>query len=1227
MNIHPVRGAYHLSATGGDLGDWQLGIRLREQERRTLNITLKQAVSIEGRLLMLDDITPHVAVSVQAIRDEEVIDTTFSDERGRYCFINLKPGRYQVQCQVLGGYVYYGQDGKEAKGQRGNGFDTQAAGLSAEGGAGLSRAKPVSKLSKPTQPKPQYGETLQVEKDKKLSGIDFCFAPFKKGTWKNYSSLDGLAHNDVFAIYEDPDGMMWFGTQGGVSRYDGKEFVNLTTKNGLVHNCVTAIHRDSDGAMWFGTNEGVSHYDGKKFVNFTTDDGLVNNRVRAIHRANVDELWFGTYDGVSRYDGEGFVTFNAHDGLPGNFITAMNGGADGVMWFGTTLGLCRYDGKRFVSFTTKDGLPHNYVSHIYLDHEGVLWVGTHGGVAREVYPEERRDGKQFVSLTTKDGLLISGILAIYIDLDDVVWFGTWSGVCRYDGKAFVNFTTEDGLGDNGIRAIHRGSDGTMWFGTPRGGVSRYNEDEFITFTTKDGLANDDVHAIHRDSDGIMWLGTGGGLFRYDEKTFVSFTPGDGLVNRINVIYREPDGVIWFGGRWEGISRYDGENIVNFTSDDVLPHNYVYAIHRTHDGVIWFGTGWATGGGATRYDGKEFVTFTTQDGLVGNTVYAICEEPHGALWFGTDCGLSCYDGRKFVNFTTKEGLVNNSVSVIHRNPDGVMWFGTGGGISRYDGKKFANFTTQDGLAHDFITTIYRDPDDVLWFGTDGGGVCMYDGTAWSSLDSRDGLAGNSVRSIDPAPDGSLWFGTNGGLTRYRRSSIPPRVRIASVKIDGEYTELEGISFITVGNHIVIEYSAIDFKTVPEKRQYRCRIVEIDSDWRGKPKASVGFDTQATQPKAFGRPTKAAQFEWIPRKAGTYTFQVQAIGRDLNYSKPATLSLTVQPDPVLVSMQTEINHLRREAGQKYHFENIIGHSDGIRQVHALMTRAIDSGLTVLIIGETGTGKELVAKAIHYHSPRKDYPLLELNCGAVPKDLVASTLFGHRKGAFTGASEDKMGLFEAASRGTLLLDEIGEMPQDAQVHLLRVLEEHKIQRLGEENISRDVDVRIIAMTNRDLFKEVEAGRFREDLYYRVSEFPIHIPPLRERPEDITLLAEHFLQEIDKELDGFAPDVFEMLQSYAWPGNVRELRNVIRRAAAFVEEGKQIQAYHFPPQITQGESLIQAIISEQVGLSASLNRLQRRLIEDALKKCDGNRTHAARMLKIDRSNLIRLMRRLDIK
>jgi two-component system response regulator HydG len=374
----------------------------------------------------------------------------------------------------------------------------------------------------------------------------------------------------------------------------------------------------------------------------------------------------------------------------------------------------------------------------------------------------------------------------------------------------------------------------------------------------------------------------------------------------------------------------------------------------------------------------------------------------------------------------------------------------------------------------------------------------------------------------------------------------------------------------------------------------------------------------------KPTEDTAFDCIFDKPGEYTFEVQAINRDLNYSEPASLSLTIEPDPVLVSMQTELSHLRREVGRKYQFRNIIGRSIGIAQVRVLMERAIDSGLTVLISGETGTGKELVAKAIHHNSQRKASPLLDLNCGAIPKDLLTSELFGHCKGAFTGAYEDKIGLFEAASGGTILLDEVSEMPQDSQVHLLRVLEEHKVQRLGE-HISRDVDVRVIAMTNRDLMKEVLEGRFREDLYYRLSVFPISVPPLRERPEDVPILAEHFLQEIDKQLDGFAPDVFKMLQSYSWPGNVRELRNAIHRAAALAED--KIQTYHFPPEITRGESLIQDIASERLGLSASVETLQRRLIEDALRECNGNHTYAARMLKMHRSNFVRLMKRLGVE
>lgn len=317
-------------------------------------------------------------------------------------------------------------------------------------------------------------------------------------------------------------------------------------------------------------------------------------------------------------------------------------------------------------------------------------------------------------------------------------------------------------------------------------------------------------------------------------------------------------------------------------------------------------------------------------------------------------------------------------------------------------------------------------------------------------------------------------------------------------------------------------------------------------------------------------------------------------------------------------------------KYDFQNIIGRSDSIEKVRALMERAIDSELTVLITGDTGTGKELVAQAIHYNSSRKDGPLLDRNCGAIPKELLASDLFGHRKGAFTGADADRMGLFEAASGGTILLDEVGEMPQDAQIHVLRVLEEREVRRLGG-NINRDVDVRIIAMTNRDLKEWVKTGAFREDLYYRLSVFPIRIPPLRERTDDISLLAEHFLHQAciqqSKKINGFSPDAMDMLTSYTWPGNVRELQNAIYLAAALAEENGRIQISYFPSHIMQEDSLIEELASERIGYQESVDRFRRRLVENALRESGGNRNEAARLIGMDPSNLRALIKRLGIK
>jgi len=1144
-------------------------MNITEKEHRS---SMEEAISIEGTLLMLDDATPHVAVPVQAMQDGKAVVTALSDGSGKYRFVNLKRGRYQVRCHVLDDYVYYGEGGSTVDDE--------------------SRAV-----------------FLQIKPGLTRDNIDFRFAPFKKGTWRTYTTLDGLAHNAAGRIYRDPDGIMWFGTEGGgISRYDGKKFSNLTTKDGLAGKIVWAIHRDPDGIMWFGLTGGLSRYDGKEFRNFTTENGLPSNVVFAIHRDPDGIMWFGTeYGGVSRYDGKEFRNFTTEDGLVGDRVFVVHRDPDGVMWFGAReAGVSRYDGKEFQNLTTEDGLASNMVSVIHRDPDGVLWFGTEGGGI------SRYDGKEFRNLTTEDGLAHNVVHAIHRDPDGVMWFGTNGGASRYNGKSFVNFTREDGLGNNVVHEIYRDPDGVMWFATgsigadARGGVSRYDEEGFVNFTARDGLANNSVHTMHSDPDDVLWFGTSGGLSLYDGEHFTNFTTADGLPgDRIIKINSDLDGVIWVSALWNGVSRYDGKEFTNFTVENGLLHNIVPAIYCDPDGTLWFGSV----GGVFSYDGSKFTNLTSTESLRGN-VWVIYREPNGVMWFGMwRGGLSRYDGTKFVNFTAKDGLVDSDIFDIYSAPDGLMWIATCGGVSLYDGKSFTNFTTEDGLSHNYVNVVYRDLGGRMWFGTDGGGVSCYDGNAWTSLDTRDGLAGNSVQSIHQAPDGSLWFATDGGVTRYRRSPVFPKVCIVSVTAGQTYYDPGAIPAFTVGTRITVEYDSIDLKTIPEKRQYRFRLREMDSDWR--------------------KPTRDTHFDLTFQQPGKYTFEVQAIDRDLNYSEPAIMNLTVQPDPVLVSMQAELNHLRQEVGQEYHFESIIGRSAGIRQVHALMERAIDSGLTVLITGETGTGKELVAKAIHYNSLRKSCPFLDRNCGAIPKDLLASDLFGHRKGAFTGANEDKKGLFESASGGTVLLDEIGEMPEEAQIHLLRVLQELRIQRLGEMQL-RDVDVRVIATTNRDLAAEVEEGRFREDLYYRLNVFPIHIPPLRERTGDIPLLAEHFLEETchqqNKGLSGFATGVLDILSSYPWPGNVRELEHEIYRAVALAEEYTKIQTYHFSSKVTRGESLIQKIASEGTDYVEAVNNFRRRFIEQVLTECAGNRHEAARRLGMDRSNLIKLIRRLGI-
>jgi two-component system, NtrC family, response regulator HupR/HoxA len=326
-----------------------------------------------------------------------------------------------------------------------------------------------------------------------------------------------------------------------------------------------------------------------------------------------------------------------------------------------------------------------------------------------------------------------------------------------------------------------------------------------------------------------------------------------------------------------------------------------------------------------------------------------------------------------------------------------------------------------------------------------------------------------------------------------------------------------------------------------------------------------------------------------------------------------------------LEVAYNALHREAVEARErplsFEGLIGAHTGLRQAVELARKVLDGDTTVLLLGETGTGKELFAHLIHDNGPRRNARFVAQNCGALPESLLESELFGHVRGAFTGASADRCGLFEEADGGTIFLDEVGEMSPAMQLRLLRVLQEGELRRVGAST-TRTVDVRVLAATNADLEADVQAGRFRRDLYYRLNVFPIHLPPLRDRVEDIPALADRFLktyrERAKRAIPAVSPQALALLRNYPFPCNVRELENEIERAVALAENGQPIRPEHLSERIRVGREKLAAPVT----LGTAIEELKRRMIEDALREC-GSKTRAAERLGLTRQSLQQMLRR----
>ena len=379
---------------------------------------------------------------------------------------------------------------------------------------------------------------------------------------------------------------------------------------------------------------------------------------------------------------------------------------------------------------------------------------------------------------------------------------------------------------------------------------------------------------------------------------------------------------------------------------------------------------------------------------------------------------------------------------------------------------------------------------------------------------------------------MWIASEGGVVRYRSAQEPPAVRLKGIAADQWYDAQGGAISVPVSQKLIVaEFEGVSPTTFGDNLVYTYRLAGRDRHWQR---------------------TRQRRVELHQLAKGDYSFEVRCVDRDLNFSKIAYQDIKVVADPVVESLTQVLSG----SGHKYDF---VGVSPALRRVQALLHEVAETQVTVLIMGETGTGKGLAARALHGMSKRSQGPFIQVNCGALPDNLIESELFGHERGAFTGALSRKLGKVEVAAGGTLFLDEIGDLPMAAQVKLLHFLQDHTFERVGG-TLALTADVRVVAASNRDLPRMVQEGTFREDLYFRLQVFPLVLPPLRQRQADIALLATYFMEQmaahLNKPVQGFHPDALRVLENYKWPGNVRELEHVVQRAVIVcrgVEIGKE--------------------------------------------------------------------------
>ena len=947
-----------------------------------------------------------------------------------------------------------------------------------------------------------------------------------------YKVFDGLGGMHVEDLYQDRQGFLWIATaDGGVSRFDSARFDRFGLKDGLPNLTVMAIAEDADGRLLFGTfGGGLAAYDGRGFQVYTTEHGLPSNEIVGLQPQPDGSILVLTGAGVAWFErGRCIRSITNVGGQPLGRVYDMATDVAGTTWLATwNQGILSLDGRRMDAGESKVLWPWKFTQ----DASGHLWIAFHyaGREALVGCYDVQAEQLAIIDVGHKaERAVQQGTRHVRTDARGWVWM-VCRGVFCYDGQVWHHFAPPDGgersafaglkdIDFSTTRLTYEDREGNVWIGLWGGGLIFCDPSSFRYYTEADGLPDREVGHLGEDAEGRMWIGTMGGMACMEDG---HIRPLD-QAETVSALVVDTQGQVWSGGDDGRVYQWEGKTPQAIEVGKAAHSKEITGLCEGLDGRICIGT---FGGHLGWIEGNRFVPV---DEWEGDEYRALLQDQNGVFWIGFYSripALYWYKDGQFRPTSMAEAETIAYVNVLweHQN---TVWVGTAKGLFTFDHSsgQVRHFTIdQSGLSANGILALAADRQGHVWVGTSGGGVLRYDGETFQSIRLGPSALGNIVEAVLCDRAGRLWFGTRAGLVAYRPGDTPPGLVIREVIAGALMAALDAVSCPEDTPEIRIYFQGISFRSGAAQMRYRHRL--------------VGYGPAA----AWSAFSFADEVVYSALPVGDYRFEVQTIDRDGLESEVVGLDVEVVPD-----VQAERLRALAKTQRPTDTDVVQSHSPAMQQVMQQVAQVADTTMNVLVLGETGTGKGVLAHTIHDTSRRGDGPFVQVNCGVLPAGVIESELFGHEKGAFTGANTRRLGRFELADGGTLFLDEIGTLPLEAQQVLLNILEEHTLTRVGGQQPVR-VDVRVVAATNRDLEQAIEEGAFREDLFYRLNGFTLEVPPLRQRPEDIPVLVAYFVErsafDLEQSVPTLAEGVVGHLQAYSWPGNIRELEHVLHRA-----------------------------------------------------------------------------------